>query len=79
MKSNVTNILILAGIIIVGFSTGTVIAQEVEIGETGGTPEITFKDASASGETVLRLNDGVNQFHIFDVMKSRSSYIICRT
>ncbi len=76
MKRNVTNILILAGIIIVGFSTGTVIAQEVEIGETGGTPEITFKDASASGETVIRLNDGTNQFQIFDVMNSRSSMII---
>jgi len=76
LKKNITTILILVGIVIIGFSTGTVIAQEVEIGETGGTPEITLKDMSAAGETIIRLNDGSNLFQIFDDKNSRSNFVI---
>jgi len=77
MKQNITNILILVGIVIVGFSTGTVIAQEVEIGETSGSPFVKFDDATSPGHQYeIRLNDGTGKFQIFDITSARSNFII---
>jgi len=65
------------GIIIVGFSTGTVIAQEVEIGDTSGSPFIKFDDATSPGQQYeIRLNDGTGKFQIFDITNARSNLVI---
>ena len=68
--------IIIAGIITVGFMSAFVMAQEIELGATGGTPEITLTDQAATGETIIRLNDGTNVFQIFDVQNSRSNLVI---
>ena len=68
--------IIIAGIITVGFMSAFVMAQEIELGATGGTPEITLTDQAATGETIIRLNDGTNVFQIFDVQNARSNFVI---
>ena len=77
MNQNITNTLILFGIVLVGFSTATVIAQEVNIGENAGTPFVKFDDLTNPGNQYeIRLNDGTGVFEIFDITHSRSSFVI---
>jgi len=77
MNGKISNILIVLGIVLIGFSTATVIAQEVEIGENAGTPFVRFNDLTNPGNQYeIRLNDGTGVFQIFDITKSRSVFVI---
>ena len=67
---------IFLGAAFVGFTTGNVIAQEVKIGDTSGTPFVSFEDAMASGMYEIRLNDGTGEFEIRDMTNNRTSLIV---
>ena len=67
---------IFLGAALVGYTTGNVVAQEVKIGDTSGTPFISFEDALASGMYEIRLNDGTGKFQIWDMTNSRNALVI---
>jgi len=64
------------GIVSLGFMSGLVMAQEIIIGATGNTPDITMKPGTGTDEIELRLNDGTGTFQIFDNKNSRSLMLI---
>jgi len=64
------------GIVSLGFMSGLVMAQEIIIGATGNTPDITMKPGTGTDEIELRLNDGTGTFQIFDVKNGRSLMLI---
>ena len=70
---------IFLGAALVGFTTGNVIAQEVKIGDTSGSPFISFDDAMSSGMYEIRLNDGTGEFQIWDMTNERNSLIVAPT
>ena len=70
---------IFLGAALVGYTTGNVIAQEVKIGDTSGTPFISFQDANSTGMYEIRLNDGTGQFQIWDMTNSRNALIVAST
>ena len=67
---------IFIGAAFVGFTTGNVIAQEVKIGDTSGSPFVSFEDAMFSGMYEIRLSDGTGQFEIRDMTNDRTVLII---
>lgn len=68
---------ILIVIFIGGITTGTVIAQEVEIGSIGGNPFVKFNDLTNPGHQYeIILNDGNGLFQIRDITNNRASFTI---
>jgi hypothetical protein len=67
---------IFLGAAFVGFTTGDVIAQQVNLGSTSGSPHISFEDAMSSGMYEIRLNDGTGQFQIYDLTNNKNSMLI---
>jgi len=64
------------GIVSLGFMSAFVMAQEIELGATGNTPDITMKPGTGTDEIEIRLNDGTGTFQIFDNKNSRSLLLI---
>jgi len=67
---------IFMGAALVGYTTGSVVAQEVKIGDNSGSPFVSLKDLSDSGEYAIRINDGSGNFEIFDLKNSKTVLII---
>jgi len=76
MNNKMLILTIFLGAALVGYTTGNVVAQEVEIGSTSGSPFVSLKDQSASGEYAIRINDGSGDFEIFDLKNSKTVFII---
>ena len=76
MEKTLSILLIVGGIVSLGFMSGLVMAQEIIIGATGNTPDITMKPGTGTDEIELRLNDGTGTFQIFDVKNGRSLMLI---
>ena len=76
MNKRMLILTIFIGAALVGYTTGIVVAQEIKIGDTSGTPFVSFEDALSSGMYEIRLNDGTGQFQIYDITKNRNSLII---
>lgn len=70
-------LIVFGGTAVVGFTTGNVIAQEVQLGDDSGSPFISFDDATFPGNKYeIRLNDGSGRFQIYDITNDRSSLIV---
>jgi len=76
MNQKIVILTIIIGAALVGYTTGNVVAQEVKIGDTSGTPFISFEDALASGMYEIRLNDGTGEFQIWDITNSRNAFLV---
>jgi len=76
LEKTLSILLIVGGIVSLGFLSGLVMAQEIIIGATGNTPDITMKPGTGTDEIELRLNDGTGTFQIFDVKNGRSLLLI---
>ena len=76
MNNRMLILTIFLGAALVGYTTGSVVAQEVKIGDTSGSPFISLEDFSASGEYAIRINDGSGDFEIYDLKNSKTALII---
>ena len=76
MNTRMLILTIFLGAVIVGYTTGIVIAQEVKIGDTSGSPFISFEYAMSSGMYEIRMNDGTGQFQIWDMTNSRNILLV---
>jgi len=76
MNTRMLILTIFLGAAIVGYTTGIVIAQEVKIGDTSGSPFVSFEDAMSSGMYEIRLNDGTGEFQIWDMTNSRNVLLV---
>ena len=71
------SLFILMAVIAVSFTTGTVIAQTINLGSTANDPELTLDSASGgSGEYIIKVNDGTGDFQIFDQANTKSAMVI---
>ena len=76
MNNRMLILAIVLGTALVGYTTGIVVAQEVKIGDTSGSPFVSLKDFSDTGEYAIRINDGSGDFEIFDLKNSKTVLII---
>jgi len=76
LEKTLSILLIVGGIVSLGFMSAFVMAQEIIIGATGNTPDITMKPGTGTDEIEIRLNDGTGTFQIFDVKNGRSLMLI---